>query len=396
VAIGLDYKLEIGQREGEGDQEYKDRLSRLHDRSARRFLWLFRTLGGLFVKLGQHLSALVYLLPPEYIETLKVLQDEAPRSRRGEIERVIREDWGGELSEYFAEFSEEPEGSASLAQVHRGRLWDGQEVAVKVQHLRVGRFARGDAAIVGWVVEGIKRFFPEFNFDWLAQELKVNLPLEMDFVHEGANAERARRNFADSLPDLVVPRVIWPLTSSRILTMEFTPGRKVSDADYLKEHGIDPSRVAKLVAEVFAKMIFVDGFVHADPHAGNIFVRPKKDGIRGEFQVVLLDHGLYREVERKIRLDYANLWASIIAADEQGMSKYCTELGVGHLYQLVSCMLTSRLWLDPSLYPVPFSFVSWSISFPFLSFPFPFLSFPFWMFQGNGFKWRSGDISVFR
>ena len=364
VAIRLlvEYKRGLDQRPGETTEEYLRRKSELHLRAAKHLLAGLRTNGGIYIKLGQHLAALVYLLPTEYTETLKVLQNEAPRSSFESVERVIREEWGGRVEDYFQEFDREPLGSASLAQVHRARLrGSGREVAVKIQHHGLDRFAQGDLITVEATVKAIKFFFPEFNFDWLAAELKASLPLEMDFVIEGKNANRASRQFERARasgvggllgllidgytpPPVVIPEVIWPLTSRRILTMEFSPGNKISDVDYLRRCGISVDHVAAAVSQVFAQMIFVTGFVHADPHAGNILVRPKLGGRRGDFEVVLLDHGLYREVEREVRLNYAHLWEAIISGDEAAISRYSEALGVGHLYQLFSVMLTSRLW----------------------------------------------------
>lgn len=372
VALGVattllvEYKWGLDQRPGETGEEYLKRKSGLHLRAAGHLLTGLRTNGGIYVKLGQHLAALVYLLPPEYTDTLKVLQNEAPRSSFESIEKVFLEEWGGRPDRFFEEFDREPLGSASLAQVHRARLkGSGREVAVKIQHHGLDRFADGDILTVELTVKAIKFFFPQFNFDWLADELKLSLPREMDFVNEGKNAERAAKHFrsigwgsaaggevlgllmtgwGSSPPPVVIPEVVWGLTSRRILTMEFSPGSKISDLAYIRRKGIDVDRVAVAVSQVFGQMIFLTGFVHADPHAGNIFVRPKLGGKRGDFEVVLLDHGLYREVEREIRLNYAHLWAAIISGDERAIRRYADTLGVGHLYQLFSVMLTSRLW----------------------------------------------------
>jgi len=141
----VDYKLSLGQRNGETPAEYSQRKSQLHLRAATTLLTGLRQNGGIYVKLGQHLSALVYLLPAEYTDTLRVLQSEAPRSSLAQVQQVFREEWGGAIEDYFDSFDPEPLGSASLAQVHRATVkGSGQEVAVKVQHERLDRFAAGD------------------------------------------------------------------------------------------------------------------------------------------------------------------------------------------------------------------------------------------------------------
>ena len=268
---------------------------------------------------------------------------EAPQSKMEEVEKVFIEDWGKPLKEYFEEFEVNPIGSASLAQVHKAKTKSGKVVAVKIQHHSLDTFSDIDIRTVAFVVKAIKFFFPTFKFDWLAQEMKTNLPKEMDFVHEGRNSERAARLFKNN-PYLVVPQVVWPLTSRRILTMEFSPGHKITDLDYIQSNNFNKDQIADQVSHIFSQMIFVNGFVHSDPHPGNIFVRPLNGKKDGRFQIVLLDHGLYREVERDIRLNYAKLWYSIIQKDEKGIQYYSSKLGVGHLYQLFSCMLTARIW----------------------------------------------------
>nr|PIL99785.1 ABC1 family protein [Toxoplasma gondii COUG] len=182
ACICVDYKL-CGNTDMSGS----------HARSAQRLLKLAEANRGVYIKLGQHAAAMVYLLPPAYTETLSVLQSEAPASSLEDVYSVLQKDLGVEnLAEVFEEFDPQPVGAASLAQVHFARLRDGSPVAVKVQHREVAELARADAQVVKRLEEVAERVFPEVKLRWLSELLEKNLPQEIDFLHEAANAERLR------------------------------------------------------------------------------------------------------------------------------------------------------------------------------------------------------------
>ena len=136
--------------------------------------------------------------------------------------------------------------------------------------------------VVNWV-------FPKFEFMWLAEEMRKNLPLELDFRQEGKNAEKVSKMYAN-YDWLKVPKIFWTLTSDRILVMEYCSGGHIDDKKYIEQNGIDRSLLSKIVGQMYADMIFHHGFVHCDPHPGNVLVRKNKNG---NDEVVLLDHGLY-------------------------------------------------------------------------------------------------------
>ncbi|XP_014669677.1 PREDICTED: uncharacterized aarF domain-containing protein kinase 1-like [Priapulus caudatus] len=186
--------------------------------------------------------------------------------------------------------------------------------------------------VVSWI-------FPEFKFQWLVDETKRNLPLELDFVCEGNNAERVAR-MLKQFSFLKVPKIVWDLTTERVLTMEFCDGGQVNDKDYIKKHDICITEVTKNLSKMYSEMIFVQGYVHSDPHPGNVLVKKTPQGT----QIVLLDHGLYATLTSYFRVNYSKLWLSLIASDVEKIQKYATRLGVGDLYQLLSCMITARSW----------------------------------------------------
>ncbi|XP_023608261.1 uncharacterized aarF domain-containing protein kinase 1 isoform X3 [Myotis lucifugus] len=285
-----------------GSEEYAQLRSEVHLRSARRLCELCCANRGTFIKVGQHLAALDYLLPQEYTSTLKVLHSQAPKSSMQEVSQVIREDLGKEIHDLFVSFDDTPMGAASLAQVHKAVLHDGRTVAVKVQHPKVQVQSSKDILLMEVLVLAVKQLFPEFEFMWLVDEAKKNLPLELDFLNEGRNAEKV--------------------------------AQMLKHFDFLK--------ISRHLGKIYSEMIFVNGFVHCDPHPGNVLVRKGPD--TGKVEIVLLDHGLYQVLTEEFRLDYCHLWQSLIWTDMEKVKKYCHRLGAGDFYPLLACMLTARSW----------------------------------------------------
>uniref|UniRef100_UPI0037E92F1F aarF domain-containing protein kinase 1 n=1 Tax=Semicossyphus pulcher TaxID=241346 RepID=UPI0037E92F1F len=324
-----------------GTEEYWALKSKVHLRSAERLRDLCCANRGTFIKVGQHLGALDYLLPEEYTSTLKVLHSRAPQSSMEEIQQVIREDLGKELSELFVSFEENPQGAASLAQVHKAVLHDGRTVAVKVQHPKVQRQSSKDIVVMEVLLRAVHWLFPDFAFMWLVEEAKKNMPLELDFLNEGHNAERVAKMLGH-FPFLKVPMIHWHLSTNRILTMEFAEGGQVNDRDYMKKHGINVNEISENLGKMYSEMIFVHGFVHCDPHPGNVLVRKCPQSKKTE--IVLLDHGLYQVLQPDFRLDYCRLWQSLIKGDMSGVERYSRRLGAGDLYPLFACVLTARSW----------------------------------------------------
>ncbi|KAM4625939.1 aarF domain-containing protein kinase 1 [Polymixia lowei] len=324
-----------------GTEEYLALKSKVHQRSAERLRDLCCANRGTFIKVGQHLGALDYLLPEEYTCTLKVLHSRAPQSSMEEIQQVIREDLGKELSELFVSFEEKPQGAASLAQVHKAVLRDGRTVAVKVQHPKVQTQSSKDLVVMEVLVRAVHWLFPDFAFMWLVEEAKKNMPLELDFLNEGRNAERVAGMLAH-FPFLKVPHIHWDLSTKRILTMDFAEGGHVNDRDYMRRHSINVNQISENLGKMYSEMIFVHGFVHCDPHPGNVLVR--KCPHSNKTEIVLLDHGLYQVLQPEFRIDYCRLWQALIRGDMSGVERYSRRMGAGDLYPLFACVLTARSW----------------------------------------------------
>ena len=326
--------------------EYDALLKACHKRCAERTLVVLEKNGSIFVKLGQHLSSMNYLLPNEWCDTFIPLQDQCPVSPMDSVKAMVLKDTGRPLEDFFSDFDVIPIGAASLAQVHLATVREtGERVAVKVQHPALDEWAALDLALTRFTFQSLKRFFPEYDLTWLSDEMDESLPKELDFALEGSNAMRAREYFAPikELP-LIIPKVIW--AKRRILVMEYVTGKRPDDLQYLDENGIDRDEVSAMLARIFNEMIFGNGApLHCDPHGGNIAVRLNTSRSSPyNFDIILYDHGLYRVPEMKLRRSYAKLWLAVIDADEPRMRKYAYEVaGVNdEQFPLFASAITGR------------------------------------------------------
>lgn len=282
--------------------------------------------GSIFIKLGQHLSSMNYLLPEEWTTTFIPLQDHCPVSSYESVADLFIKDTGARLEDFFEDFEREPIGSASLAQVHLATMKEtGRKVAVKVQHPTLAEWVPLDMSLTKLTFSILKRFFPEYDLEWLSKEMEASLPQELDFALEGKNALRTRAHFLN-LPGspLVVPNVIWGMR--RILVMENVAGHRVDDLEYLDTHRIDRDEVSAALAHIFNEMIFGDTPLHCDPHGGNVAIRENRDRRKPNFDIILYDHGLYRDIPKQLRRDYAKLWLAVIDADETKMRRYAHDV----------------------------------------------------------------------
>ncbi|KAJ2799616.1 hypothetical protein H4R20_004366 [Coemansia guatemalensis] len=321
--------------------------SAVHSRAAEKMKRALMKNGGVYIKLGQHISAMQYVLPAEWCTTMQVLQDQNTASPIEEVNAVIEADLGEPIEQLFSSFDLEPIGVASLAQVHRAVLRDtGEEVAVKVQHPTVRKYSDIDIATVSVMFEFIHSVFPNFKFMWLSTEMKSSLPRELDFRNDKVNAEQVVWNFSVR-PDipLAVPKMIR--ATERVLVMEYVHGRRCDDLAYLRQHAIDPAQVSRAIGRAFAEMTYIHGFLHCDPHPGNLFVRPRVAGNTSHgynFDLVLLDHGLYRNLPSRFRYEYAEMWHALMRGDQDQIRYWSRQLSGTDLYRLFSIILTGQNW----------------------------------------------------
>jgi ubiquinone biosynthesis protein len=244
-------------------------------------------LGPAFVKLGQLLSTRGDLLPRSYLDALGRLQDKVEPFSFADVERVVQQELGFRLSKGFSRFESEPIAAASLGQVHRAALRDGREVAVKVQRPDIGGRVAEDLAVMDDIAEFLDRHTEtgrQFDFGETVREFRRTLMQELDYRREAMNMIRLADNLS-GFPRLVIPRPVDDYTTSRVLTMEFIAGRKITSITPLMRQDLDGARLATDLFRAYLHQIIIDGFFHADPHPGNVFITD--DG-----RVALLDLGM--------------------------------------------------------------------------------------------------------
>ncbi len=330
----------------EDPEEERSLLKACHKRCALRTLQVLEKNGSIFIKLGQHLSSMGYLLPLEWTETFVPLQDKCPVSSYESIEQLFIRDTGRRIEDDFDDFSKEPIGAASLAQVHTALLKNTtQKVAVKVQHPSLEEWVPLDLALTRITFQTLKRAFPDYDMEWLSNEMEFSVPKELDFALEGENAMKARDFFHEhtSFP-LIIPNVIS--ASKRILVMDYVTGARIDNKSYIDSHSISRTEVSATLARIFNTMIFQSNApLHCDPHGGNIAIRHNPSRrYPYNFDLILYDHGLYRHPDDKLRRDYAKLWLAVIDTDEKGMRKYAYEVAgiTDEQFPLFASAITGR------------------------------------------------------
>jgi ubiquinone biosynthesis protein len=293
---------------------------------ARRKKWfghclldLFRHLGATFIKVGQIMSTRPDLVPEHITQALAHLQDDVGPFSYEAVARTILEDLGHPIDRIFAEFSHSPIASASVAQVHKARLPDGRVVAVKVRRPDVLEICAFDLAVMKYVARQIGKLpslsavAPESSVDQFARAIYAQL----DFRVEARNNRRFRENFKNE-PEVVFPEVFDEFSSERILCMTHIEGTKILDAH---KSPSDPKHIARLGMRALMKMIFEDGFVHADLHPGNLFVLDDN-------RIGIVDLGLVGELDPPHRASFSRFFAAWAGRDADTMAHLLYSLAV--------------------------------------------------------------------
>ena len=279
-------------------------------------------LGPTFVKLGQLLSTRSDLLPPAYTEALARLQDDVEPFPYEEVERLIEAELGVRLQKLFPEFEREPVAAASLGQTHRARLRDGRLVAVKVQRPGIRqRFVEDLAAIseVAAFLDQRTDLGRRYEFQNTVDELRRNLFRELDYLNEARNLRRLAVNLA-GFDRLVVPLPHEDYSTSRVLTMDFIEGRKITDMSPLRLTEVDGPALADQLFRAYLKQILVDGFFHADPHPGNVLLTDDR-------RVALIDLGMTANLAPNLQEDLLTLLLAVVDGRSEDAAEIAIKIG---------------------------------------------------------------------
>ena len=266
------------------------------------------TLGPTFIKLGQVLSGRTELLPPAYIDALGRLQDDVAPFSFADVERIVETELRVKLSKAFGMFEAEPIAAASLGQVHCAALRDGRMVAVKVQRPDAAKQVMDDLAAMAEVAAFLDKRTDagaRYGFNDLIAEFRRSLLEELDYLHEAANLRTLGEHLAD-FKDIIVPQPIDSYTTSRVLTMDYVLGTKVTALSPLTRMDVDAERLGRELVRAYLHQIVVDGFFHADPHPGNVFVTDDK-------KIALVDLGMVGRLSDRTQ---DRLLALLLAAAE--------------------------------------------------------------------------------
>ncbi len=292
--------------------------------NAERLRLAFEELGPTFIKFGQILSTRPDFLPPDYIRELEKLQDKVLPIETLRIRECIEKELNKPLNQVFKEFNEQPIASASLSQVHKAVLPNGETVALKIQKPGIRTTIEVDLSILESFADMLEKRLrngPFYSPKSIVAEIKKTIRKEMDFLNEAHNFDKFRNNFKD-IDYIKVPKVYWELTTEKLLTMEFIEGVKISEITQEKyRQQFDLKKIANQAAEALLKQILLDGFFHADPHPGNLFVQSPNT-------IVMLDVGMTGHLDERTIIIIAKILRAANEKDYSHIIRGMQDLGL--------------------------------------------------------------------
>jgi len=308
----------------------------VHQEVAEAILQCCQLNGGLYIKFGQGVASMNHILPKQYNETFSILHDKALSVEFDYVEEVFLEEFGKTPDDMFQEFERQPIASASIAQVHRAVTKEGLPVAVKVQKPAIQRQFNWDMFCYRIILTVIEQAF-ELPLMWSYEYTVRQMEKEVDFRVEKENSRKAQAELSksSSLKDVVIiPHVFDHLSSRRVMTAEWIDGVKINEA---KSLGLDLSKIHSTAVSIFGFQIFESGFVHCDPHPGNLLVQ--KSEVSPYFKLVLLDHGLYIEEPHDFREKYCDLWLSMFSMNIDRLTEICKSWGISDVDMFATATL---------------------------------------------------------
>ena len=292
----------------------------------RRAQWLVGTLldlGPTFIKIGQALSTRADLLPREYVKALGQLQDKVPSFSSTEAIALIESELGNSIHTLYRDFDPYPLAAASLGQVHKARLHTGEDVVVKVQRPGLERLFNLDFEILHRLVRVFQQYVPslrKYDLEAIYHEFFDLLYKEIDYIHEGKNADQFRENFSDH-PRILVPKIYWRYTTPKVLTLEYIPGIKIDDRQTMEACGINTKEIIQLGICCYLKQLLQDGFFQSDPHPGNMAVSQAGD-------LIFYDFGTMTEVKPIAKDHMIKTFFAVLRKDTEEVINTLTYMGL--------------------------------------------------------------------
>lgn len=314
--LGID--LPVSFRQEKSDE--RDKLS-----APERLVLMLEELGPTFIKLGQLLSTRPDLLPREYIEKLRELQDNVEAVEYEKIRNKLNEEFDKNINELFLYFEPKPMAAASIGQVHKAILKDGTEVVIKVKRPNIDNIINADLAILLNIARLAENRIPEIRIYEPVEKIEEfaqNLKKELDYTLEGWNIERFKQNF-DKDETIYVPKVFWDYTTKEVLTMEYIDGIKVNQIDKIEKLGLDRKKIAVNGAKSIMKQIFIHGYFHGDPHPGNILILKNS-------KIVFIDFGMMGRIDEQTKRKLAILITYIVNKNSHGIVDVLLDIGVAN------------------------------------------------------------------
>ncbi|MDW7694284.1 AarF/ABC1/UbiB kinase family protein [Flammeovirgaceae bacterium SG7u.111] len=288
-----------------------------------RIRMVIEELGPTFVKLAQLLSNRPDILPSALIAEFAILQDKVPPFEGAEARRIVEEETGKTIEELFAYFDEVPLGSASIGQVHRARLKTGEDVVVKVQRPGVKEKVKTDLALLREFVRLAETYFKKagiLNPLDIVDAFERSMYKELDYNIEAANLLNFKKLYKKE-KEFYIPKVYRDFTTNRVLTIEFISGCKITNIEQLTSWGLEPEKIAEKGLDIYLKQIFEFGYFHADPHPGNVLVRPN-----GE--IVLIDFGMVGKLTQQQKFAFSGVFIGLASQDAKGIALNLRRLAI--------------------------------------------------------------------
>jgi predicted unusual protein kinase regulating ubiquinone biosynthesis (AarF/ABC1/UbiB family) len=280
------------------------------------------SLGPTFIKLGQVLSTRPDVLPPEYTDVFSTLQDEVPPAPWKDVRQVFVDELGDTVDEIYDDFNKEAISGASLGQVYTA-TYEGQEVAVKVRRPNIEKKVKADVQVLKWLTPVLMRFVGDaraFSLETLSDEFSQTLIEEMDYDREKNELETVRQNFRQN-PKVIIPEPVESCSSDRILTMEYIEGTKIDNLEEIEKMSLDKEELAERIQVAYFEMVIEHGVFHADPHPGNLAVKP--DG-----SIVFYDFGMTGRIDEETRDKIVEFYASVATDNPEDALDSLIDLGI--------------------------------------------------------------------